>query len=84
MKIRDVRPLYPPGVNDAQDEELVRLDATIGTDGTVKDLRVVGPAHPAFAASAFDAVREWAFDETLLNCAPVDVLMHVSVSFRKE
>ncbi len=84
VKIRDVRPLYPPGVNDAQDEELVRLDGTIGTDGTVKDLQVVGAAHPAFAASAFDAVREWAFDETLLNCAPVDVLMHVSVSFRKE
>jgi beta-lactamase regulating signal transducer with metallopeptidase domain len=84
VKIRDVRPVYPPGITDAQQEEQVRLDAMIGTDGTVKDLRVVGPAHPAFAASAFDAVREWAFVETLLNCVPVDVLMHVSVSFRKE
>jgi hypothetical protein len=84
VKIRDVRPVYPAGITDAQPEEQVRLDAIIGTDGTVKDLRVVGPAHPAFAASAFDAVREWVFVETLLNCVPVDVLMHVSVSFRKE
>ena len=84
VKIRDVRPVYPPGLTDAQPEEQVRLDAVIGTDGTVKDLRVVGRAHPAFAASAFDAVREWAFVETLLNCVPVDVLMHVTVTFRKE
>ena len=84
VKVRDVRPVYPLGITDAQQEEQVRLDAMIGTDGTVKDLRVVGPAHPAFAASALDAVREWAFVETLLNCVPVDVLMHVSVSFRKE
>lgn len=77
-------PVYPSGINDAKDEELVRLDALIATDGSVKDVRVVGPAHPAFAASAFEAVRNWVFAETLLNCVPVDVLMHVSVTFRKE
>lgn len=84
VKVRHVRPVYPSGIHDAKDEELVRLDALIATDGTVKDLRVIGETHPAFAASAFDAVRDWAFDETLLNCVPVDVLMHVSVMFRKE
>ena len=84
VKIRDVRPLYPDGLIDAPDEERVLLDAVIATDGTVKDVRVVGQPHPAFAASAVDAVRDWAFDETLLNCAPTEVTMHVSVTFRKE
>jgi hypothetical protein len=84
LKIRDVRPIYPPGVTDAKELEVVRLDALIATDGTVTDLRIVGAAHPAFGASAFEAVRDWVFVETLLNCVPVDVLMHVTVSFRKE
>ena len=44
----------------------------------------MAPAHPAFAAAAFEAVRDWEFAETLLNCAPVEVPMHVSVTFRKE
>jgi beta-lactamase regulating signal transducer with metallopeptidase domain len=84
VKIRDVRPIYPGGVDDAKDVELVRLNAVIATDGTVKDVEVVEPAHTAFAASAIDAVRGWEFDETLLNCAPTEVTMRVSVAFRKE
>lgn len=84
VKIRDVRPLYPVGVADARDEERVQLDAVIATDGTVKDVRVIGQPHPAFATAAVEAVRDWAFDETLLNCSPTEVTMHVSVTFRKE
>ena len=84
VKVRDVRPRYPIGVDDAKDEELVRLNAVIATDGSIKDLQVVEPAHPAFAAAAVEGVRQWGFDETLLNCAPTEVRMQVSVMFRKE
>jgi hypothetical protein len=37
-----------------------------------------------FAAAAIEGVRQWEFDETLLNCAPTEVTMHVTVTFRKE
>jgi beta-lactamase regulating signal transducer with metallopeptidase domain len=84
VKVRDVRPRYPIGVEDAKDEELVRLNAVIATDGSIKDLQVVEPAHPVFAAAAVEGVRQWGFDETLLNCAPTEVRMRVSVAFRKE
>jgi beta-lactamase regulating signal transducer with metallopeptidase domain len=84
VKVRDVRPRYPIGVDDAKDEELVRLNAVIATDGSIKDLQVVEPAHPAFAAAAVEGVRQWGFDETLLNCAPTEVSMRVSVAFRRE
>jgi TonB family protein len=84
VKIRDVRPQYPAGVNDAKDEEVVRLNAVIALDGTVKEVAVVEPAHPAFAAAAIAGVRDWEFDETLLNCAPTEVTMRVNVTFRKE
>ena len=61
-----------------------KLNAQIATDGTVKDVQVVPPAHPAFASAAIEAVRAWEFDETLLNCAPTEVSMRVSVTFRRE
>ncbi len=79
-----MRPIYPSGVPDAKDEEVVRLKAVIATDGSVKDVVLVTPANPAFAAAAIEGVREWAFDETLLNCSPTEVTMRVSVTFRKE
>jgi len=83
-KVRDVRPIYPGGVNDAKAEEFVLLNAVIATNGSVKEVQVVPPAHPAFAAAAVEGVRQWEFDETLLNCAPTEVTMRVNVTFRKE
>ena len=50
-------------------------------DGTVQDILVVGTPDPQLAASATDAVRQWEFDSTLLNCEPIDVTMHVTVKF---
>ena len=83
-KLRDVRPIYPQGVNDAKAEEFVLLNAVIATNGSVKEVQVVPPAHPAFAAAAVEGVHQWEFDETLLNCAPTEVSMRVNVTFRKE
>jgi TonB family protein len=83
-KIRDVAPIYPVSVADAKAQESVLLNAIINTDGTVKDAQVASAAHPAFAAAAIDAVRQWEFDETLLNCVPIEVSMRVSVNFHRE
>jgi beta-lactamase regulating signal transducer with metallopeptidase domain len=83
-KVRDVRAIYPSGVTDAKAEEVVLLNAVIATNGSVKEVQVVPPAHPAFAAAAVEGVRQWEFDETLLNCAPTEVTMRVTVMFRKE
>ena len=38
--------------------------------------------HPDFAIAAVDAVRQWKFTPTLLNGAPVEVVMKVSIQFR--
>jgi len=38
--------------------------------------------HPDFAIAAAEAVRQWKFTPTLLNGAPVEVVMKVSVEFR--
>jgi TonB family protein len=76
-KVKDVRPGYP-GVNGT-----VELAATIGTDGSVTDVQVVKADRPELGPAAIDAVRQWEFDSTLLNCVPIEVQMNVSVSFRQ-
>jgi TonB family protein len=75
-KVKDVRPGYPGVSGD------VELVATIGTDGSVTDVQVAKADRPELGAAAIDAVRQWEFDSTLLNCVPIDVQMNVSISFR--
>jgi len=81
-KLVDVRPVYPPAMRAAGREGVVEIEAVIGQDGTVSAVRVLSAAiHPDFAIAAADAVRQWRFSPTLLNGAPVEVLMTVSVTF---
>ncbi len=81
VKIRDVRPVYPAALSDAQVAGTVDMEATISLDGSVRDVVVTSAAHPALDAAAIDAVRQWEFSETLLNCVPIEVTMKVRVSF---
>ena len=74
----DVRPL----VRAAGRDGVVPIEAIIGRDGTVNTVRVLtAQVHPDFAIAAVDAVRQWRFSPTLLNGAPVEVVMNVSVTF---
>jgi len=57
------------------------LDALVGKDGTIRDVRAMSSTHPDFELAAVDAVRHWAFSQTLLNCVPVEVAMKVTVNF---
>ena len=78
----DVHPIYPQTMRDAGREGVVPIDAVIGRDGTVTMVRVLSAqVHPDFAIAAVDAVRQWRFSPTLLNGAPVEVVMTVSVRF---
>jgi TonB family protein len=82
MKIKDVRPSYPPSMRDAGLTGVVPLEAIIGRDGTVTSVRVLSAqAHPDFAVAAVDAVRQWQFTPTLLNGQAVEVVMRVSITF---
>jgi TonB family protein len=81
VKLRDVRPEYPAALKAAKVGGTVDIEARIGTDGTVRELRADAAANPDLAAAAVNAVRDWRFDETLLNCTPVEVSMTVHVTF---
>jgi TonB family protein len=82
-KLVDVHPVYPMSMRQAGLEGVVPIDAVIGQDGSVSSVRVVSAqVHPDFAIAAVDAVRQWKFSPTLLNGAPVEVVMTVSVAFK--
>jgi TonB family protein len=81
-KTRNAQPVYPPAMQAAGLEGVVKLDVLIGTDGHVVSVRVLSSqVHPDFAASAAAAVKQWEFTPTLLNGRAVEVAMTVSMSF---
>lgn len=83
VRIADARPQYPPQLRGSDVEGTVILEGTIGTTGSFRELRVASTPHPALASAALDAVSQWEWDETLLNCVPVEVKITVHVHFSK-
>jgi TonB family protein len=85
LKTLDKTPVYPPRMVEAGLEGKVSVEAVIGTDGRVVRARAAtGQVHPDFAQAAVDAVRQWRFQPTLLNGAPIEVVMMVTVDFSLE
>ena len=79
-KIRDVRPTYPPEAEAAGITGVVIIEAVIDPAGKVSSANVLRSIPPLDQA-ALDAVRQWQFAPTLLNGAPVPVIMTVTVNF---
>lgn len=78
--IHDVPPQYPPEAGRERVEGMVVLLAVIGTDGTVKDVRVEsGPA--LLAQAAIDAVKQWRYRPYLLNGIPVEIDSRITINF---
>jgi len=83
-KLVHVEPTYPAGLRAMKQSGDVVLDARIEADGTIREVRTVSSTHPDFEAAAAEAIGQWEFSETLLNCVPVEVQMRVTVHFIAE
>jgi TonB family protein len=82
-KIHDVKAVYPEAMKEAGISGDVELEVTVGKDGAVSKVHVLTTdVHPDLAVAAVDAVREWKFEPSLLNGAPVDVMVKCTVAFR--
>lgn len=79
-KIRDVRPIYPPVAREAHVSGVVILEVRIGTDGFVETAHVLR-SIPLLDQAALDAVKQWQFTPTLMNGAPIPVIMTATVNF---
>ena len=80
MKVRNVYPVYPADAQEAKVQGVVIIEARIERDGTVSRARVL-KSIPELDDAAVEAVRQWEFTPTLLNGAPVPVMMTVTVNF---
>lgn len=81
MKIKDVRPAYPPAAMAEGRQGIAIVEAVIGADGTVTDAKVIRSIGGDLDRAALDAVYQWAFRPTMLNGQPVPVIMTVTVNF---
>jgi periplasmic protein TonB len=80
VKVKHVPPVYPQIAINARISGRVVIDAVIGTDGVVRDARVLSGV-PLLNQAALDAVKQWRYTPTMLNNVPVQVIMTVTVQF---
>jgi TonB family protein len=76
-----VNPVYPDSLKDQKIGGVVIMEALIGADGTIEDVSVLRTPDPDLSSAAVDAVRQWTFSSTLLNCTPIQVKMTVTMNF---
>jgi len=52
----------------------------ISKEGTIEGLKVVS-GHPLLVPSALEAVKQWAYQPTVLNGEPVEVETDIDMNF---
>jgi TonB family protein len=78
--LHKVPPQYPVEAKKARIQGKVVLEAIIGKDGVVENLKALsGPTE--LQQSALDAVKQWTYKPFLLNGNPVEVVTTVNVIY---
>jgi protein TonB len=80
LLIHQVKPAYPPLARQARIQGTVVLQAVIGKDGNIQNLKVVS-GHPMLAPAALEAVKQWKYKPYYLNGEPVEVDTTINVNF---
>jgi TonB family protein len=78
--IKRVNPTYPSTALQQRISGAVQLQALIGTDGRVHNIKVV-KGHPFLATAAIDAVRQWQYEPYKLNGQAVDLQTQITINF---
>lgn len=79
--IRRILPVYPPLAIRTRQFGSVHLEAIVGKDGSIRDIRVL--SGPAFLVpAAIEAVRQWLYKPTLLNGEPVEIIAPITINFK--
>ncbi|HWB83002.1 MAG TPA: TonB family protein [Bryobacteraceae bacterium] len=76
-------PEYPALARQARITGTVTLQATVGADGRVKDVKILR-GHPLLQKAAIDAVKQWVYRPALLNGSPVDQETQIVLNFMGE
>jgi len=79
-KLKDVKPIYPEAAQQSRVQGVVIVEAVIDEQGKVGAVRVLR-SIALLDQAALDAVRQWEFTPTLLNGAPIPIVMTMTVNF---
>jgi TonB family protein len=79
--LEGAQPAMPAFAKVANLNGLVNLEATIGEDGTVKDVTVLS-GHITLVGAARNAVMKWRYRPATLNGRPVESKLEVRVDFQ--
>ncbi len=74
-------PVYPRTAKEAQVSGDVLLQAMIGVDGKVRDVKMVSSPSPMLTQSAIDAVSHWVYEPYVRQGKPVEVMTLIHVYF---
>ena len=80
--ISDPEPEYSEEGRKARHQGSVLLQVIVGTDGRLRDVRVIQPLGFGLDEKAVEAVRQWRFEPAKKNGQPVTVVVNIEVNFR--
>ena len=78
--LKKVPPVYPDLAKTARVGGIVIMEAVVGVDGRVADVKVLR-GHPLLDQAAVEAVRQWRYQPLLLNGVPNEFILSVTVVF---
>jgi protein TonB len=82
MLKKKVAPIYPKDAYDAKLTGVISLETTIGVDGKVTNLRLIGLGDPLLVKAAEDAVKQWVYKPTMEKGMPIEVVTIVQLNFK--
>jgi TonB family protein len=79
--LRMVKPNYSPDGIAQQIQGLVLLDAVVGIDGKVTDIRIVFGLLHSLDREAREAVKKWRFEPPTIDGVPGPIIVQIEMSF---
>jgi TonB family protein len=76
-----VEPIYPAQARAARVDGAVKLRATVGTDGKVRNVQIIS-GNPLLVHAAVDAVGQWRYKPYELNNQPVAMQTDIVIIFK--
>ena len=81
---KKVNPVYPKEAFDSKLTGVISLETTIGVDGKVTNLRLIGTGNELLVKAAEDAVKQWVYKPTKdkETGMPIEVVTIVQINFK--
>lgn len=82
--LRQVDPKYTPDAMRAKIQGIVELEAVVGTNGVISDVRVIKSLDRAFGLDeqAMEIAKQWLFRPATFQGKPVPIVIVIQMEFR--